>query len=266
MSKYTHGNTLVYTFLSFSLYKCLHMCSYEFTPLSIAQRTNILNMYGLKSLFTLLLYLPLSLSVCLSVCLSLSIYILINSKLCAYLYNNLHSQQRSKTHTHTHTHTNSLTHSLTVCLSITLSLSLYIYIYIYTYSAKYKQAKVNIYAFISELTLSHWFDWGYVISLTQIEALIDSGLERLATLKSCDTTKQFVCGGHIYIYICMCVCVCVCVWELHKIKYNLKIETIVFDINPGNCLFLIIIKSKWKYMFDNHRDSIENLSGTALTH
>ena len=52
----------------------------------------------------------------------------------------------------------------------------------------------------------------------------------LATMKCCDTTKQFVCGWlhnvyiYIYIYVCVCVCVCVCVhacaymviWQIHS--------------------------------------------------
>ena len=77
--------------------------------------------------------------------------------------------------------------------------------------------------------------------MTQIEALIDSGLERLATLKSFDTTKQSVCGIHIYIYIyiyiyiCVCVCVCVTIPPV-ILRTTERVTGIVIVINSLFCV------------------------------
>ena len=102
---------------------------------------------------------------------------------------------------------------------------------------------------IPSLMLRMMIVWGKILDWCKVSLGFDPSLKHftcLTTLKSCNATKQSVCGLYIYIYmyiylnahlliytyiyiyiyICVCVCVCVYVWMylciypyIHFIEY-----------------------------------------------
>ena len=104
--------------------------------------------------------------------------------------------------------------SLYICMYMHISMYIYIDMCIYIY-IMYMYKFMHVYKYICTHIYVHVYIYVHIYIYIYVKHLTC-----LATLMSCDTMKQSVCGQwYIYVYVCVCVCMCVYIYQcLHPIR------------------------------------------------